>query len=99
VRPRQLTKLMAARRLFLEVVPVNESQRRCPQVGLEETRCSAGFMPCLLSHNLRRQRSFLVARKRRREQFRGEHTPVVDCAYGCKKENQEEADKVEENCQ
>jgi hypothetical protein len=42
---------------------------------------------------------FLSRRRRRREQFRGEHAPVVDCAYGCKKENQEEADKVEENCQ
>jgi hypothetical protein len=24
--------------------------------------------------------------------------PVVDCAYGCQKENQEEADEVEESC-
>jgi hypothetical protein len=24
--------------------------------------------------------------------------PVVDCAYGSQKENQEEADEIEENC-
>jgi hypothetical protein len=28
----------------------------------------------------------------------GNGQPVVDCTYGCQKENQEEADEVEENC-
>ena len=29
--------------------------------------------------------------------LRAAHVAVVDCAYGCQKENQEEADEIEEN--
>ena len=36
--------------------------------------------------------------KLRRPARAGNDQPVVDCAYGYQKENQEEADEVEENC-
>ena len=29
--------------------------------------------------------------------LRAAHVAVVDCAYGCQKEDQEEADEIEEN--
>jgi len=56
---------------------------------LQRPRCLRS-RPCVaLTDICRSERSFLNTRN---------DQPVVDCAYGYQKENQEEADEVEENC-